>query len=209
VLADDQPLMRIGVRQALEDAPEVLIVGEAGDGEEALRLVEELQPDVLILDCRMPVLGGVQVAEAIREQGLPTRVLALSAHTDDKYVYGMLQAGAQGYVMKNEPLETVTAAVRAVARGKQWWKARQIARSWHWRREVLGPWESLTERERAVLALVPQFRTDAEIAAALCISEKTAGHHVSHILSKLNLSSRREAGRWVAKHKLLELCSRR
>lgn len=80
----------------------------------------------------------------------------------------------------------------------------QITRSWHWRREVLRPWESLTGREREGLALVAQFRTDTEIAAALCISEKTAGHHVSHILSKLNLSSRREAGRWVAKHKLLE-----
>lgn len=127
VLADDHPLMRMGIRQALEDALEVLIVGAAGDGEEALRLVEELQPDVVILDCRMPLLGGVQVAEAIRERGIPTRVLALSAHTDDKYVYGMLQAGAQGYVMKGDAIETIIAAVRGGRGGSdggRWGKSR-------------------------------------------------------------------------------------
>ena len=120
LLADDHPAVRAGIRGALEKAADMEVVGEAGDGEEALRLVEELRPDVALLDCRLPGREGAEVAEAIRERGVPTRVLVLSAHTDDKYVYGMLQAGAQGYVLKDEPLETVAAAMQAVARGERW-----------------------------------------------------------------------------------------
>ncbi|RLC85006.1 MAG: DNA-binding response regulator [Chloroflexi bacterium] len=204
VLADDHPLMRIGVRQALEDAPEVVIVGEAGDGEEALRLVEELQPDVLILDCRMPVRGGVQVAEAIRERELPTRVLALSAYTDAKYIYGMQQAGAQGYVMKEEAIDTIVAAVRAVARGGEWWMAKQTASSWRWQREVLVPWEGLTEREHEVLALLAQGKTDRELAQELQISKRTAENHVSSILRKLRVGSRTEAAVWAGREGFIE-----
>ena len=113
LLADDHPAVRAGIRGALERAADIEVVGEASDGEEALRLVEELRPDVALLDCRLPGREGAEVAEAIRERGWPTRVLALSAYQEDKYIYGMLQAGAAGYVLKDEPLETVAAAVRA------------------------------------------------------------------------------------------------
>jgi len=100
LLADDHPAARAGVRGALEKAPDVVVVAETGDGEEALRLIEKLRPDVALLDCHLPGLKGAQVAEAIREQGLPVRVLALSAYNDDKYVYRILQAGAVGYLLK-------------------------------------------------------------------------------------------------------------
>ena len=188
----------------LEDAPEVVIVGEAGDGEEALRLVEELQPDVLILECQMPVRGGIQVAEAIREQGLPTRVLALSGYTDGKYVYGMRQAGAQGYMVKGEAIDTIIAAVRVVARGGRWWMAKQTARSWQWHEEVLAPWEGLTEREHEVLALLAQGKTNGELAQELQISKRTVGNHVSSILRKLRVDSRTEAAVWAGREGFIE-----
>jgi DNA-binding NarL/FixJ family response regulator len=121
LLVDDHAEVRAWIRRALDKATGLLVVGEAANGEEALRLVEQMRPDVILLDCKLPVLAGPQVAEAIRDRQLPTRVLALSAFTDDEYVEGMLRVGAVGYVLKDEALENVASAVRAVARGEEWY----------------------------------------------------------------------------------------
>ena len=203
LLADDHPAVRAGIRGALEKAADVVVVGEAGDGEEALRLVEELRPDVALLDCRLPGLEGVQVAEAIRERGLPTRVLALSAYADDKYVYGMLQAGAAGYLLKEEALETVVEAVRAVAWGEEWYSQQVMAKVAAWAREetVLPPkMAGLTEREVEVLRLLARGWDNRHIAEALCIAGQTVKNHVTSIYARLNVHSRAEVVAWAWQH---------
>ena len=203
LLADDHPAVRAGIRGALEKAADVVVVGEAGDGEEALRLVEELRPDVALLDCRLPGMEGAQVAEAIRARGLPTRVLALSAYTDDKYVYGMLQAGAIGYLLKEEALETVVEAVRAVARGKEWYSQEVMAKVTAWARGetvVLPGIAGLTEREVEVLRLLARGWDNRHIAEALCIAGQTVKNHVTSIYARLNVHSRAEVVAWAWQH---------
>jgi len=120
-IADDHPAVLAGIRAALEQSPDVEVVGQSTRGDEALSLIRSLRPDVALLDCWLPGLDGPAVAQTIRKEGLPTRVLALSAYTDDKYVHGMLAAGACGYLLKEEVLETVVEAVRAVAGGGWRW----------------------------------------------------------------------------------------
>jgi len=202
-LADDHPAVRAGIRGELEKAADMEVVGEAGDGEKALRLIAELRPDVALLDCRLPGREGAEVAEAIREQGLPTRVLALSAYQDDKYVYGMLQAEAAGYVLKDESLETVVAAVQAVARGEEWYSQGVLAKVTAWARgETALPPDvaSLTEREVEVLQLLARGYTNARMAKELFIGEQTVKNHVSRIYAKLGVCSRAEVVAWAWEH---------
>ena len=129
----------------------------------------------------------------------------MTAHDRDVYLADVVEAGTAGFLTKEEAGEALVEAIRRAVRGEILFTREQLARARQWREEVGQRWEGLTRREREVLTLVAQFQTDAEIARALCISEKTVGHHVSNILSKLNMTSRREAGRWVVEHKLLEL----
>jgi DNA-binding NarL/FixJ family response regulator len=207
LLADDHPSVRAGVRGALAGAPDVDVVGEVKDGGEALRLVEELQPDVAILDCRLPGLDGAEVARAIQERRLPTRVLALSAYGDDRYVYAMLEAGAKGYLLKDEALETVVQAVRRVARGKEWYTRSLRPKVGAWTRgETPMPagLTGLTEREVEVLRLMAKGWDNARIAESLCIAEGTVKNHVSTIYAKLNVSSRAEAVAWAWQQGLIE-----
>ena len=207
LLADDHPAVRAGIRGALERAADIEVVGEVGDGEEALRLLEELCPDVALLDCRLPGREGAEVAAVLREQGLPTRVLALSAYQDDKYVYGMLQAGARGYVLKDEPLEIVVAAVRAVAQGKQWYSQQVLAKVMAWARgETALPPDvaGLTEREVEVLRLLARGWDNRRIAEELFIGEQTVKNHVSHSYAKLGVCSRAEAVAWAWEHGVME-----
>ncbi|MBI4758948.1 MAG: response regulator transcription factor, partial [Chloroflexi bacterium] len=102
LLADDHPALRVGLRVLLEQAPDIVVVGEMGDGREALAQIEALRPEVIVLDCQLPGMEGTAVAAEVRRRGLPTRVLALSAYADERYVRGMIEAGAVGYLMKDE-----------------------------------------------------------------------------------------------------------
>ena len=200
LLADDHPTLRLGLRVLLDQAPDVEVVGEAEEGEEALAQIEALQPDVAVLDCKLPGLSGMEVAAAIVSKGLPVRVLALSAYDDERYLQGMLKAGAVGYLLKEEAPPNIVAAVRAAARGEQRWTADQLARARRWQEEVEAMWERLTEREREVLALVAERKSNKEIAQTLSVSERTVEFHMSNILDKLRLSSRVEAAVWAKEH---------
>lgn len=194
VLADDHPLAREGLRNLLGKAVGIQVIGEAGDGDETLRLVEELAPDVLVLDMEMPNLKGVEVARQLQAAGSSVRVLALSAYDDQEYIKGLLASGAAGYLTKGELPETIVEAVRGVARGEQGWVSRQIAAQMAtWTQEGVAGETALTDREMQVLRLVVEGKTNQEIGLALEISEKTVEKHLDSIFTKLSVSSRVEA----------------
>lgn len=202
LLADDHPALRMGIRVLLDQAPDVEVVAEAGSGEEALALIEALQPDVAVLDCQLPGMGGVEVAQEIARRDLPVRVLALSAYDYEQYVQGMLAAGAVGYLLKEEAPDAILAAVRGAARGTRLWTANQVARARRWREEVKERWEHLTGRERDILLLVVAGCSNRGIARELGISEKTVEYHVTNLLGKLNVASRAEAIVWARDSRL-------
>ncbi len=195
LLADDHPTMRLGLRVLLERATDITIVGEASDGEETLALIEKLQPDVVVLDCEMPGLAGVEAAHEIRRRNLPVRVLALSAYDSERYVRGMMEAGAVGYLLKEEAPGAIVAAVQGAARGEGAFSPRIAARVAAWARgEQPG---GLTEREVEILRLVAEGLSNKEIASRLQVAERTVGFHIGNILSKLGVASRVEAAMWA------------
>lgn len=193
VLADDHPLAREGLRNLLEKAVEIEVVGEANDGSEALRLVETLAPDVLLLDMEMPGLSGIEVAQQLQAAQSPVRILALSAHNDREYIRGLLASGAAGYLIKEELPQTIVEAVRGVARGEQGWMSRQVtAQMMAWTQDENAR-TTLTDREAEVLKWVVAGKTNQEIGLALKISEKTVEKHLDGIFTRLKVSSRVEA----------------
>jgi DNA-binding NarL/FixJ family response regulator len=172
---------------------DIEVVGEAGDGPEALRQVEDLSPDVLLLDMEMPGMKGVEVAQQLQAAGSPVRVLALSAYDDVEYIRGVLSSGAAGYLTKEEVPQTIIEAVRGVARGEQGWLSRRVAAQMAaWTQEEVGRTE-LTKRELEVLRWVVEGKTNQEIGLALGISEKTVEKHLEGIFGKLGVASRVEA----------------
>ncbi|MBC7225614.1 MAG: response regulator transcription factor [Thermoflexales bacterium] len=195
LVVDDHPVVRAGLQLALGARGDLRVVGEAADGEEALRLAEALRPDVVLLDCRLPGMNGIAVAQALREQCPAVRVVALSAYEDEGLVLRMLEAGAVGYVLKDEPLEGILAAVRAAARGKAYFSPEVVAKvtAWAQGRRPGG----LTEREWEVLRWMAEGKSNREIARALFVSEHTVEKHVGRILEKLGMKSRVEVVRWA------------
>lgn len=194
VLADDHPVVRSGIRNLLEKAPGIEVVGEASGGEEALKLANSLAPDVLLLDMEMPDLKGVEVAQKLRAMGSPVRILALSAYDDKQYILELLATGAAGYLVKEEVPETIVEAVRGVARGEQGWVSRRVASQMaDWIHTDEPGKMGLTAREMDVLRLVVAGKTNQEIGINLGISEKTVEKHLEGVFSKLGVASRVEA----------------
>jgi DNA-binding NarL/FixJ family response regulator len=198
LLADDHPALRVGLRVLLDRAPDIEVVGETGDGLETLAQIEALCPDVVVLDCELPGMPGAEVAEQVRRRGLQTRVLALSAYSDERYVHGMLGAGAAGYVLKEEAPEIIAEAVRAAVRGEAYFSPPVAARAAAWARGELPG--GLTERELEVLQLPADGLSNKEIAQALSVTVRTANFHVGNILHKLGAISRVEAFVWAKDH---------
>lgn len=205
ILIDDHPVVRSGIRNMLEEAADIVVEGEAGDGEEALRLVEELSPDVLLLDMEMPGLSGVDVAKKLQETGSSVKVLALSAYDDEHYIRGLLSNGAAGYLTKEEAMDTIVEAVRGIANGEEGWLSRRAAASMAaWTRSDEPTPEDLTDREVEVLDLVARGWTSARVANELNISERTVRFHLSNVYGKLGVNSRAEAIAWAIKKGLGE-----
>jgi DNA-binding NarL/FixJ family response regulator len=194
VLVDDHPVVRKGIRDLLQEAIGITVVGEAGQGAEALELVRTLTPDVLLLDMELPDMTGDQVVRELKARGAPVLVLALSAYMDKEYITASLANGAAGYLVKDEVPEYIVEAIRGVARGERGWVSRQVAAHLSaWMEEnVEGP-RPLTPRELEVLHGVVDGKTNQEIALALSISEKTVEKHLDGVFTKLGVTSRVEA----------------
>lgn len=204
LMADDHPVVRGGIRMLLETASEIVVVGEADSGRQALSMVEELQPDILLLDMEMPDMSGVEVTRQLKQKRTGVRILVLSAYNDPQYIRSVLSNGAAGYLTKDEAPEFILEAIHGVWRGQEGWLSRTIAAQMTmWTREEpedLG----LTPRELQVLRGVVDAKTNLEIGLDLGISDKTVEKHLESIFSKLGISSRVEAAVMAVREGLFE-----
>ncbi|WP_406356122.1 response regulator transcription factor [Streptomyces sp. NBC_01635] len=196
VLADDQPLVRNGLRVLMADAPDIDVVGEAGTGAEAVQLVRDTEPDVAVMDIRMPGMDGIEATALITAAAGVTRVLILTTFDDDEYIYGALRAGASGFLVKDMALDDILAAIRVVAAGDALIApsvTRRLIAEFAARPEPAPhprPVGNITEREREVLTLVGRGMSNSEIAAHLYISVATAKAHIARLLTKLEARDR-------------------
>lgn len=194
VVADDHELVRVALRSVLEDESDMVVVGEAGDCAGTVSCCTDMRPDVLVLDLRMPGEGGVEVCRAVRERCPETAVLVLTSFDEDEELFGVLAAGANGYLLKDTRPERIVQAVRAVAGGQAVFDADIAERVIAGRAHAPDPLdEPLSEREREVLELMAKGLSNKEIGRALWISETTVKTHVSHILRKLGQNDRTQA----------------
>jgi DNA-binding NarL/FixJ family response regulator len=198
LLADDQELVRTGFRMILETQPDIEVVEEASDGVEAVAAARRLQPDVVLMDIRMPNVDGLQATKQIIAAGWRSRVLILTTFDLDEYVYEALRVGASGFILKNAPPEQLITAVRVVAAGEGLLSP-AITRRVIEQFATLPPpggtnaLAQLTDREREVLKLIARGLSNAEIAAELFVSDATVKSHVAHLLAKLQLRDRIQA----------------
>lgn len=199
LVVDDQALVRAGFRMILEAEPDVEVVGEAADGIEAVSAAQLHQPDVVLMDVRMPNMDGIAAARRILEGGSTARVVMLTTFDMDEYVYEALRAGASGFLLKDVPPERLVAGIRAVASGEALLApsvTRRLIENYVQRqpaRDLPATVAELTTREREVLELMARGLSNAEIAATFVVSETTVKTHVAHILDKLELRDRVQA----------------
>lgn len=206
IVADDHPIVRSGIKNELLCHPDVEVLGEAANGDEALCQVETLQPDVLLLDINMPGLRAVQVVRQLRALPIPPQVLILTAYGDVELVIALLKAGARGYLLKDDDPSVIVEAVRVVAQGETY-LSRAVATSVV--EYIVGdgtkhPEPELSPREREVLQLVAQGWDNAQIALELEISEGTVKNHVTNLYNKIGVRSRAELVVWAWQRRLPE-----
>lgn len=195
LLADDHAVVRAGIRQFLDQAGDIQVIAEASNGEEACRLIEERRPDVAVLDIQMPIMSGIDVARWIREKRLGVGILILTAYDDDPYVQAVLDAGANGYVLKTAEPAEILQGVRDVYQGKSVLDAalaQKLIRKLSSRDEA-GVIEPLTDRELEILTLTGKGFTNKAIGVQLGISDRTVQNHLANVFGKLQAASRTEA----------------
>ncbi|MCX7622489.1 MAG: response regulator transcription factor [Thermomicrobium sp.] len=209
LLADDHPVVRVGLRALLEGEPDIQVVGEASTADEAVELARQLQPDVAVLDISMPG-NGLEALRRIAQLGLPTRILILTVHAEERYLLPVLQAGGSGYVRKSSLHTDLVEAIRTVARGEVFIDqaaARTLLQGYLDRAqagEVQDPAQLLSEREREVLRLTAAGYTAQEIADQLFLSPKTVETYRHRVMQKLGFSRRSELVRFALRIGLLD-----
>ncbi len=198
LLVDDHVVVRQGLKALLADEPDIEVIGEASNGREALDRLPELGPDVVLMDISMPGLNGIEATRQIQQRYPDVKVVVLSMHANEEYVFQVLQAGASGYVLKQSDSMEVLTAIRAAVAGGSFLSppiSRTVIEDYVRRAEARGQaddLEMLTTREREVLQLLAEGRSNREIAAELSISVKTVETHRSNMMNKLGLSSKTE-----------------
>ena len=200
VFADDYAVTRAGIRALLGAAPDIQILGEADNGEDVKELVLQLRPQILLLDLKMPGPSAAQIEKWVRTHCPETCTLVLTAHDHDAYLTAMLDAGAVGYIGKNESAERLIGAIRRAAEGEILFDFDQINRAQEWRKAAGDKWASLSERERQILVQLAQGLDRAAISASLQIVPKTVEFHITHILKKLGVKSYMEAVLWMDRY---------
>lgn len=210
VIVDDHEVVRLGLKSLLNRVADLEVVGEAGSAAEAERVVERTQPDVVVMDIRMPEGSGIEACRAIRSRWPQIKVIMLTSYSDDEAVIGSVMAGASGYVLKQIGTQELVEAIRRVSKGESLLDPGVTGKILERVRGGAGTngtaqgaaQEALTEQEERILALIAQGKTNREIAAALYLSEKTVRNYVSNILAKLQLHNRAEAAAWAVRRGL-------
>src|SRR5579884_6473 len=211
LIADDHTILREGIRLLLGSQPDVEVVGEACDGRDAYFKVEELRPDVVLMDIAMPVLNGLEATQQIRRNFPDTKVLILTQHDNDEYVYRILQAGASGYVLKRVAGAELVSAIRGVDRGNAFLfpsMTRGFIDDYLKRAEAgqeKASYDGLTERERQILKMIADGCTNQQIADLLCLSVKTVQAHRGHLMEKLNMHDRTELVKYAIRKGIIKV----
>ena len=201
LIADDHPLFRDGLRALLESVPDMQVIGEAATGDEALTQAHTLQPDIILMDLKMPGMNGIEATRRILHTSPHIRILVMTMFEDDDSVFAAIRAGARGYLLKGAAQEETLRAIRAVSHGEAIFGSAVAEQLMHYFGSTRpttksGPaqfFPELTEREYEILTLIAQRKSNADIAARLVLSPKTVRNHVSNILSKLQVADRTEA----------------
>jgi len=199
LIVDDHPLLREALRQVFSNQKDMDVVGEAGDGEEAITLVSQLKPDIVVIDIMMPKLDGIEASKQIKKIAPNTAILILTAYDDDNYVLGLLEAGAAGYLLKSARGQDLVEAIRAIQTGESVLHPKIIEkllkRAVSKSAGIEGPKASelLSDREMEILKLLATGRSNKQIAEKLCLSLRTVKAHISNIFAKMNVASRSEA----------------
>lgn len=205
LLADDHAVVRQGFKMILSSQADMEIVGEAGNGREAVELAESLKPDIVVMDVAMPELNGIEATRRLTASTPHSRVVALSMHKDNVYVREILRAGARGYLLKDSVAGDLVSAVRAVAQGEGYISpAVSNAVLDDYRKHVTNPIDLLSSREREVLQMLAEGKTNKEIAAVLNLSVYTVDAHRGRIMEKLNVHSINELVRFAVRNGLID-----
>lgn len=203
IVVDGHPIVRIGITALLENTPDIKLIGEAKSGMKALEYTEVLKPDILLLECRLPDMPGPQVCVEIQKMNIRTRVIGFSDFSDEVYIIRLVDAGAQGYVLKTENPTMLLEAIRAVAREETWFSPKITNLILNRMRNKSENRSLLTPRELEVLQLLSRGYSNIQIARSLMISTATVKNHLSSIFNRLAVNSRTEAINWAWSNDLI------
>lgn len=202
VIADDHPVVRQGITQILELESDIKVIGQASNGEEAVNVVHELKPNIVLMDINMPILNGIQAMQKLKDDGIDCKVIVLTIHSEKEYLMKTVQLGASGYVLKDSEANVLIDAIRKVYNGGTYIPsdlAAELIKGYN-TQPPKNEQDELTDREIEVIKTIAEGMSNKEIASALYISEKTVKNHISNIFRKLEISDRTQAAIYAIKH---------